>query len=287
MDFMNKIEDLINKLLLRFQELFWLLVQKITPAPVKRWIELYRAKKAAALTWLKKVPGLLKTWGLKKITDLKATLKSLDVKSKLVASYNAALARTKTDGKTDSGKFSALKKILLAPVLVVSQWLQGLSAAQSLMLLGFTAASVLSVFSISFEGQRLLKQIESSRAPASAVEDEYARPEYYKKQTRHVQFTNLRLPVFVAEVNELRSVDIDFIATLSTREAKLWLERQEFQLRDHLILNVEPLAAAFPLEEEGKEIIRQKLKAEVAQYLIDHKIKAEVIELKLTYILAN
>lgn len=284
MNLFSKIEDLVNALLIRFQELFWTLVQKATPARVKSFIEKFREKKSLFKAWLKTVPGLLKAW----ISNQLGVLKSIDIKGKLKESYVAALARTKTNDDEVKGKFKLIRKVVMAPVLVVSQWLQGLSVMQSMLLMGFSAASVLAVIGIGFEGQRLAKHMEADRAPASAeVEDEYPRPSYYKKQTRHVEFSGFRLPVYVPEVNELRTVDIDFIATLSTREDKMWLEKREFQLRDHIILNMEPLTASFPLEDEGKEIIRQKLIAELNDYLVENKRESQVIELKLTYVLAN
>jgi len=65
------------------------------------------------------------------------------------------------------------------------------------------------------------------------------------------------------------------------------LEKLEFQLRDHLILNVEPMLASFPLEEEGKQILREKLTMEINDFLSERKIVGEVKEIKLIYILAN
>jgi hypothetical protein len=174
------------------------------------------------------------------------------------------------------------------PFLVVAQWVQGLSPAQALLLLGFSGASILSVIGIGFSGHKLAKNhLDDGRAPASVDEILYERPGYYKKQTRHFEVSNFRLPVYVAQVNEVRSVDIDFTATMSNRNAKMYLEKREFQLRDHLINNIEPSVSSFPLEEEGKEIIRKKVWMEINDYLKENKIEGEVTELKITYVLAN
>jgi hypothetical protein len=58
-------------------------------------------------------------------------------------------------------------------------------------------------------------------------------------------------------------------------------------MRDHLILEMEPSVASFPLTEEGKEIIRQKLSTEIDVFLESHKITGHVEEIKVVYILAN
>ncbi len=287
MEFLNKIEVHVNQLLMRFQAFCIQLVQKLTPSAVKKLIEKLSAWKAFIVVWLKTRPAFIKNWIALKLAALKVIISTLNVKGKILASYQAALARTKSNDAEVKGKLNSLKRILMVPILIVGQWLQGLSATQSALLLGFTAASFLSVFSITFSGQRLLKSSDDGRAPASVEEEAYSRPLYYKKQVRHLEFSAVRLPVFIPEVNELRSIDIDFMATLSNREARNWLAKHEFKLRDYLILHIEPVKAGFPLEDEGKEIIRKKIQAELNEFLIENKIVGHVTELKLTYVLAN
>ncbi len=286
MGLIEKIEILINQWLIRLQELISSRVKKATPAKISVWSDKLHLRKKAVLVWYKGLAPRIKI-GITSLTPVvRAKLAELDFKSKIVTTYKTALQRTGT--QIDTGKLQKIKKIVYAPFLVMGQWLQGLTALQSVLLMSFTAASILSVVNISFSGKRLLGQIDANRAPASVEEeDAYPRPGYYKKQTRHVEFSGLRLPVYVPEVNELRTIDIDFIATLSSRESKVWLEKREFSFRDHLVMNMEPVTADFPLEDEGKEIIRQKLQAVTNEYLIENHIDAEVVELKITYMLAN
>jgi flagellar basal body-associated protein FliL len=89
------------------------------------------------------------------------------------------------------------------------------------------------------------------------------------------------------KLNELRSIDIDFSATMSSRMSRMKLEKKEIELRDHLILNVEPMIVSFPLEDEGKEILRKKLTLEINDFMITHQIEGEVQDIKLIYVLAN
>jgi hypothetical protein len=65
------------------------------------------------------------------------------------------------------------------------------------------------------------------------------------------------------------------------------LEKLEFQLRDHLILNIEPMISSFPLEEEGKGILREKLIMEINDFMKAQGLEGQVKDLKITYILAN
>ena len=282
MGLIEKIENLINMLLIKLSELMY----KFVPAPIKRVIEKIQSWFAFLGVQFKLLPSYAKTFILFLIGKVKSTLATVDFKAIFVDSYKKALAQYK---EKSSGKTNKFKTIFMAPVLVVGQWLQGLTASQSMLLLAFTSASFLAAIGIGFSGNRLASHhLESNRAPASVKEEvSYDRPSYYKKQTKHFEINNLRLPVYVAQVNEIRSVDIDFTATTSNRNARMFLEKKEFQLRDHLILQIEPSVASFPLEEEGKEIIRRKLLVEINDFLKLHNVEGEITELKITYVLAN
>lgn len=282
MNFLVKIENAINFLLNKLGELIY----KAIPAPVKAVF----AKISAALLWLsqnmKSLPSLSKTFLIAFISKTKSSALGFDYKAALSETYKKAMAQYKEKSPESAGKIGT---VLLTPFLMIGQWLKGLSAAQSMLLLSFSCASILAVIGIGFSGHKLMNTHgEDGRTPASVPEEvAYERPDYYKKQTKHLDISNLRLPVYVAQVNEIRSVDIDFTATTTNRNARMFLEKHEFQLRDHLILQLEPSVASFPLEEEGKEIIRRKLLNEVNDFLKQNEIEGEVSELKITYVLAN
>lgn len=281
MNLLEKFENAINFLLLRLGEL----IVKSIPAPLKA---LWR-KIEVALIWLsanfKQLPDITKKTLISFIGNSKKAAIGFNYKAALKDTYKKAMSQAK---ETSPG-LGQLSTLLLTPFLMMSQWLKGLSAAQALLLMSFSMGSVLAVIGIGFSGHKLANNhLDAGRAPASVEESvKYQRPDYYKKQTRHFEVTNLRLPVYVAKVNEIRSVDIDFTATMTNRNAKVFLEKHEFHLRDHLILQIEPSVASFPLEEEGKEIMRRKLLIEINEFLKQSEIEGEVVELKITYVLAN
>ncbi len=282
MNLLVKFENFVNLLLSKLGEL----MAKAIPAPVRAVF----AKISAALSWvvvnLKNLPSHTKTFVVFIIGKTKSTATSIDWKAALAETYKKAIAQYKERSPESSNKKPS---VFLTPFLMIGQWLKGLSPAQSMLLLSFSCASILAVIGIGFSGHKMMNtNSDEGRFPASVVEEvAYERPDYYKKQTKHFDVTNLRLPVYVAQVNEVRSVDIDFTATLSNRNARMFLEKHEFHLRDHLILQLEPSIAAFPLEEEGKEIIKRKLWNEINDFLKNNEIEGEVKELKITYVLAN
>jgi flagellar basal body-associated protein FliL len=275
MKLFSKIENAINFLLIRLGELFL----KLIPSPIKNFIN-------KVYVFLQSIPALIIVSAKTILGKLKLFAESVDIRAGLIQTYQTALAQAKAHRPEGMSK---LKTFLMTPFLMIGQWLNGLSAGQSLLLLTFTSASFLSVIGIGFSGQKMFTaQSDNGRLPASTEETiEYTRPEYYKKQTKHFEISQFRLPVYFADVNEIRSVDIDFIATLTNRSSRMFLEKHEFHLRDHLILQLEPSVAAFPLEDEGKEIIRQKLLSEINDFLKLNEIEGHVTELKISYVLAN
>jgi flagellar basal body-associated protein FliL len=287
MRILQKIEMIINRFLLQLaaalKQWFW----KFTPAKLstklshfKMWLTNFKANCRA-------LPPKILPWLIEKIGVLKAWLLTYDFKAKLKETYHVALGQYLQD---HPGKISKFKSTFLAPVLVMSQWLKGLSTGQTLLLLGFSSASFLAAVNMVFSGQRLMdKATDHLRSPASVatVEDEFSRPDYYKKHRRYLELVNFRLPVYYADVNELKSIDIDFTATLSNRLSSKILDKLQFQLRDHLILNFELMVASFPLEEEGKEILRAKLFEEIKAFIKSKNVEGEVLEVKITYVLAN
>ena len=287
MSFLEKIENAINNLLILMGNAILRLLVRITPAKIQGLYSRFLDLKAAINLWFKNLPAVAKEKAPIVLASIKSKLIALNIKGKLQHSYQSALSKY-SDGKNDK-KINRLKKIVLAPFLVVGHWLNGLTTAQSAMLLGLTTASILAAINMIFSGQRLLEnQFKADRAPASVeAEVTYDRPDYYKRQTRHVTITSVRLPVFFPNVNELKTIDVDFTATLSNRMSRMQVDKLELQLRDHLVLNIEPMVAAFPLEEEGKEILRQKLFKEVTEFMKLREIEGEIEDIKITYVLAN
>jgi len=290
MKFLLKIEDAINHVLILIGDLFMNLLKKLMHPKLILLIERIKKASVEGIQWLKNLPNLIIQKTPIFISWFKNYLKTFNYKTELEKTFAVAIAQYE---KAQAGhKLSKLKQILLVPFLIVGQWLQGLTAAQTVVLLGSTAASVLAAINIFFSSHRVLESHQYGyRSPASMEFEEeevvYERPDYYKQEFRHLHLTNVRLPVYVTGINELKHIDIDFTATLSNRMGRMMMERLEFQLRDHLILEVEPMEVNSPLIDEGKEILRQKLMLEINTFLKSRQIEGFVQDLKLTYILGN
>lgn len=281
MNLFSKLENAINFLLIKLGEL----LLKAVPMPIRIFFRKISLWYGRLIEQVKSLPAKTIPFLLSLVGVLKKAISSFNFKSALNETYQKAMSQYQVGKARQTGK---LKKLLITPFLMFSQWLQGLTPGQALLLMTFTAGSFLAVLGIGFSGQRMIGSYsEKNRTPASAEEILYERPDYYKEEKRHFDLTNFRLPVYVANVNEIRSVDIDFTATLSNRNSRLYLEKSDSYLRDFLIMQLEPSVASFPLDAEGKEIIREKLMREIDEFLKKNSINGHVIELKITYVLAN
>jgi len=287
MSLIEKLETLVNNLLILLGQIIRRALIKAVPLKARLLSVKIHNKILAVITWCKQAPKRF----IKNLPVILAKLKSqifaFNVKEMLQPTYKAAVSQYELN--QNGLNLSQFKKFFLAPFLLMGQWLSGLNTGQTVLLLGFTTASVLAGINMIFSGNRLVdSHIKEMRAPASVEEEiSYDRPNYYKKEKRHFDIVYLRLPVYIPKVNELQSVDIDFSATLTNRRSRMKLEQLEFQLRDHLILNVEPMVSTFPLEDEGKTIIREKIIAEMNSFMTEKNIEGEVIDVKINYIFAN
>jgi len=275
MNFLFKIEDLLNNALLWLGHKIMLLWNKICPSWVKqKWLSLQ-----ATLARWKSIPNELKN----KLSSPRTLIK---------VDYMGVFA-TALDAGTKAFKkyqqYSPVKAVvaaLSAPFVYLYQWATGLKPAHFVVLFVFTTASVFSLMGIVVQSQKMLATEQASRAPASA-EESYGRPAYHKLNERELSFNNVKIPVYVTGINELRALIIDFSVITSNRATKKWLEKNEFQMRDHLIQTLEPVLPSFPMTDEGRTMVSDKLKSELNAFLALHEVEGEIKEARLVYILAH
>ena len=272
MNFLFKIEDLLNNVLPWLGQKLMLLWSKICPPWLTtKWLALKR-----------------------KIAEWKAYRPKLKPREmlKLKVDYMGVFAAALDAGQKafqKSKQHSPLKAVvsaLSAPFMYLFDWAATLKPAHFILLFVFTTASILSLMGIVVQSQKMLQTDAASRAPASA-EVAYSRPAYHKIDQREISFNNVKVPVYVTGLNELRALIIDFSVVTSNRATKRWLEKNEFQMRDHLIQTLEPVLPSFPMTEEGRAMITDKLKAELNAFLASHGVEGEIKETRLVYILAH
>ncbi len=152
------------------------------------------------------------------------------------------------------------------------------------------------VFAISLISFGLLGVINSTnkiidleypnRAPASAQEYKY-KPAYKMFSAKTIRVLNVQIPVYREKVTQIRSVTVDFTVRTSTRFAKKYLTHYENQLKDYLFTRTEPVLSSFAIEEEGKQVIKEKIAYELNNFLKENNVEGEVEEVAISFIVAN
>lgn len=279
MQLLNLIEEKLNNWLWRFIYLLSALV----PAPLKMLYRFISRKIVHTQTRIKISPWKVLRKKNKFLVWFKDVLSEIDVKSAL------GTVETKMKKGVSRQKFlSSLHRYLQIILHLVKRPFSGLTAEQGLALIFLSMASFIAGLSIFFQSQRIyLEETKHLRTPASVEVIEFDRPRYYKEELRHIPIHGMRIPVYFPQVNELQTVMIDFNITLNNRIGRVFIERREYSLRDHLITTLEPVLAKYSLNEEGKAIIKEKISFEVQSFLDLHQIESEVQDLTIIYILAN
>lgn len=113
------------------------------------------------------------------------------------------------------------------------------------------------------------------------------RPTYFKQMDRQIRFFDINLQLFVEDTKRNKQVFLDFTVLSSNRTATQFFKDNEFKVRDHLNLNVEPIIPQLPLNDEGRQIIKDKVRQELQLLLNNANIKADVVEIYIDYLLVS
>ncbi len=111
------------------------------------------------------------------------------------------------------------------------------------------------------------------------------RPKYYKQLDRQLQVTNVSMPVFVESFSSMRALYMDFTIQTSNRFVRNFLQKHDHLIQDQLTTSVEPTVPDFPLTDEGKTIVKDKIQKEVNKVIKTYKIEGEVEQVFLDSII--
>lgn len=124
------------------------------------------------------------------------------------------------------------------------------------------------------------------REPASIERPVETRPKYYKRSERELLVANVIVPSYIEGKSSLRKLQIDFTIISSNRYIREYFFDNTYLLEDMLNSKIEPIIPGFPLSDEGKLILKEKIKAELNQLLLKMKIKGSVEQIYISSILA-
>lgn len=173
-------------------------------------------------------------------------------------------------------------KLIIAKVIAKYRFSKAQLATFSVTCILFVVGG----FGVYTSSEKIYKSEFPNRAPASVQQYDY-RPEYKTYQARTTQVMNIKIPLLVEDVTEINSVTIDFTVRTTTRFAKTFLENYEYKLKDYFFTTAEPIISDFPLEQEGKDVLKEKITTELNLFLDENGVEGRVENIELTFIVAS
>ncbi len=284
----ERLEDFINGLIEKIVSLFTGKAVSLTPEKIKSKLDqgkegLNQRKKNLS----KKV----------KSTKDEAIAKALQAKDKVDHAKVAAVGlvaqakKTKVSDLKPAKIFAVVAAFLTPPLLKLKTWYLNLKPTQIVGVVTFSTVAAISSVNIYVQSNKIAKE---SRSPASELVEEVdkataisRRPAYFKKTEKQFKVANIVLPAYHQKGGAVRKLVIDFTFESSNKYIKEYLWSNPHLIQDTLNSKIEPISLTFPLENEGKDIIKEKIKAEMNNLLKEMKIKGTIKDVYIDSMIAG
>lgn len=129
----------------------------------------------------------------------------------------------------------------------------------------------------------------NGRKPASEFELKSTlkrRPDYYKQENRHYEIKQLRVPVYIEAEHSIKIFEVDITIESSNRFVTRFFSESENLIRDRLFSTTEPMVHGFPLSDEGKNVMKEKISHELTNFIKENGIEGEVRQIYFNSIIA-
>ena len=113
------------------------------------------------------------------------------------------------------------------------------------------------------------------------------RPDYFLKIYHQYSMKDLTLQIFLEDTTRNHQVNLDFTVLATNHNIVLFLKDNEFKVRDRLSTVIEPVLPHLPIEDEGKTIIKDKIRYELNEMFKEEKVEGRILEVYLEFMLAS
>ena len=113
------------------------------------------------------------------------------------------------------------------------------------------------------------------------------RPFYFLQTEKIYGLKDVNIQIFLEDTKRNRQVYFDFSMLATNRYIVMFLTEHEIELRDFITTNVEPVLPRLPLEEEGRGIIKDKIRDEVNEFLKIYKVEGKVQEVYIDSLISS
>jgi hypothetical protein len=130
---------------------------------------------------------------------------------------------------------------------------------------------------------------EKSKQKGEQQIDYIERTSYFKREKKQFTIRDIDLPIYVESVNSIKMLTLDFTIEGDNKYIAAFFKgsRNENLIKNQLIGSVHPIVPTFPLGEEGKRILKHKLKKEMNALIKKLDIKGYISNVYINNILAN
>ncbi|MBL6988335.1 MAG: hypothetical protein ISR65_01080 [Bacteriovoracaceae bacterium] len=103
-----------------------------------------------------------------------------------------------------------------------------------------------------------------------------SRPFYHMLDAKQILITNIHIPIYIESTTSIKSLNADLVLQSSNRYIKAYFYENEHLVKNTINNSMQAVVPEFPLTPEGKEIIKQKVRAEVNKLIKRLEIGGEI-----------
>lgn len=224
--------------------------------------------------------------GVGKIDHLKDQAKSLDLKQKITENSKKTFDSAKA---LNYAKVAGFFTGIIAYVWANFKGLLG-QLNPNFLLSSLVVGSIGIVSGIqAFKSTQDIVNDVTSEEPTRVVASiPSGRAAYYKGTRKQIFIADLKVPMYLKKDHkDMKSLRMEFVFETNTRFSKKFIEAHEYEVRDKIFSEVEPMGPKFLLKPEGKGIIKLKIKQVLNQYLEENNIQGRVKEVSVDSIIGG
>ncbi len=291
MDKLEKVVDLLELIVEKLLRIFLLILNKIIPEAVKLRVASFN--KAVKLRshqafnqskdWLIKQALKAKEISLRYFSKLKSVLNY-----PLQDNVNKSFAKTTKFLKTTPLRsvIELLSKFLRPRLERLQARLNKIVSTQFYIAAGSLFMILGGITGIYFSANDIIEKEYPYRAPASNQEYDI-KPDYLQFKEKTLKVQNIKLPLQVEKAGKISSFTIDFTIRTSTKFAAYYLENNEYKLKDYFFTSVNPIDSDLVIDTESKDILKDKIRREINDFLESQRVEGVVDEVDIQFIIGS
>lgn len=281
----EKIEDIVNAKLERTLDSAGDLISGKTPLRLREWKDQTKQKIDQQISKTKE-----------SVLQAPASLAKNIHNARDNATEKVHNARVNFHEKLSDSKQPAV----IAIFLILAQWtiiplykkiallLQGMQPATMATTIIMTTVTSLVGIGVYTSGDKIAQEAGLiEREPAAVEIVRELRPRYYKRNERELLVANITIPAYIEGVNDYKKLQVDFSIISSNRYIREFFYDHTHLVEDVFNSKVEAMIPGFPLGDEGKRILKSKIKLELNELLKRMKIDGSIDEVYISSILAG